>query len=94
MIASILFGVLVVVFLVLAYLGAKTWPVMHVVLLTSLFLACMGFVFLAALSLKTQSEWRSTYTRLSSDLERTLAEVDRLEADIAVARANLRTVEG
>jgi hypothetical protein len=71
-------ALLVLGFLVIAYLAAQTWQVLHVVLLVFLFLATLGFSILAAATLKTQARFRTTYTKAKSELDNELARTEEL----------------
>ena len=62
-------GVVALLFIVLAYLGARTWPAWHQVVLVFLFLGAMTLFVLAAATLKTQDRWRSQYETATKEIE-------------------------
>ncbi len=72
-------GVLVLLYILLAYFAAKTWPAWHVVILVFLFLGVGGFLILASATLKVQSRWRGSYETLVADLEREQATHEQLK---------------
>lgn len=72
MIFYIALGVSVLLFGFLAYMATRNWYVSHVVLLSFVFVFALGFMVLAALTLRTQDAWRS----LHDNLTRQIADVD------------------
>lgn len=71
-------GVIVLVFIGLAILSAKTWQIWHVLLMFGLFASTLCFMIFAAATLKTQERWRSQYKTLTADMERAQEEHQRL----------------
>jgi hypothetical protein len=74
----ILFGLAILFSFVVAYLSARTWPVIHVLLVAGVFLASMVFVVLASATLKTQAVWRDRYNRLDQQLKAELDKTQRM----------------
>ncbi len=62
-------GVLVLAFIALAVLSAKTWQIWHVLIVGALFVATFIFCALAASTLKVHERWRSQYEQARVDLE-------------------------
>ena len=62
-------GVLVLVFIALAVLSAKTWQIWHVLIVGALFIATFIFCAFAAATLSVHEEWRSKYEQAKRDLE-------------------------
>lgn len=62
-------GVIALVYIVLAYMSARQWPVGHVVMVCFLFLGSLSFLILIAATLKTQGKWRSQYEQAVKDIE-------------------------
>lgn len=69
-------GVLVLVFIALAVLSAKTWQIWHVLIVGALFVATFICCAFAAATLKVQGRWRGQYQQALGQLER---EQDRFE---------------
>lgn len=63
-------GVIVLLFIGLTVVSAKTWQIWHVLVVFGLFAATFGFMILAAATLKTQDKWRSQYETLQVDKAR------------------------
>ncbi len=61
-------GVVLLLYILLAYFAAKTWQVWHVVLLVFLFLFSFVFFFLASATLKIQQRWRAQYVSATRDI--------------------------
>ena len=72
-------AILVLGFIVLAYLAAKTWQVWHVLLLAGIFVFGLGFMFLTAASLKVHSKFRIDYEKQKRNLEQEQARHDELK---------------
>ena len=86
---------LIIGYIVLAVLAAKTWQTLHVVLLVGVFLASVGFSILAAGVLKTQSKHRTEYNKQKAQLDRELAKQELLlKGNPADSIPSLRTLEG
>ena len=79
----IVLAVLVLVFIFIAYMGAKHWPVWHVVLLSGVFLGALGFCILGAMALKTHSKFRKQY----ADSEKELA-VELKRTELLMSQVN------
>ena len=71
-------GVSVLLFGFFAYMASRTWLVSHIVLLSFVFLFSLGFMVLAALTLRTQDAWRTVHDRLEQRLAMTTAELEAL----------------
>ncbi len=63
-------GGVVLLFILLAYLGARAWQVWHVVLVVFLFLTAWVAFVLTAATMKTQQRWRTDYNNQVAGLER------------------------
>ena len=61
-------AVLVSLSVVVAYMSWRTWPPTQVVLLVLIFWTSIGFVYLAARTLKTHQAWRTTYRQLEGQV--------------------------
>lgn len=77
-------GIIVAVLIALLFFTAlfftsKNWRISHVVLLFGLFAMTATFLILAAMTLKTHEAWKSKYKQLTSDIERTEANIAMLE---------------
>ncbi len=62
-------GVIALVYIVLAYMSARQWPVGQVVIVCFLFIGSLAFLVLVAATLKTQGKWRSQYEQAVKDIE-------------------------
>lgn len=62
-------GVIALVYIVLAYMSARQWPVGQVVIVCFLFIGSLTFLVLVAATLKTQGKWRSQYEQAVKDIE-------------------------
>jgi hypothetical protein len=62
-------GIVLLLYILLAYFAAKTWQVWHVVLLVFLFIFSFVFLFLASATLKVQQRWRTDYVTATRSLE-------------------------
>ena len=62
-------GVLVLVFIALAVLSAKTWQIWHVLIVGALFIATFVFCAFAAATLSVHQHWRSQYERAKGELK-------------------------
>ena len=62
-------GGIVLLFILLAYMGAKAWYVWHVVLVVCVFIAAGGALVLTAATMKTQQRWRTMYNDQTRLLE-------------------------
>jgi hypothetical protein len=71
-------GGIILLFVLLAYMGAKAWHVWHVVLIVFVFMAACGAFVLTAATMKTQQRWRGEYNSQTTQLERELATQQRL----------------
>lgn len=71
-------GGIVLLFILLAYMGAKAWHVWHVVLVVFLFMAAGGAFLLTASTMKTQQRWRGEYNTQTAQLQRELETRRRL----------------
>ncbi len=71
-------GGIVLLFILLAYLGAKAWHIWHVVLVVFVFLAAAGALILTAATMRTQKVWREKYKSHMVSLEREQATNQRL----------------
>ena len=71
-------GGVVLLFILLAYVGAKAWQVWHVVLVVFVFLFACGALILTAATMKTQNRWRTEYQSHLTSLEREQQTQDRL----------------
>lgn len=72
-------GVVVLLYILLAYFAAKTWQVWHVVLMVFLFLGTGVFLILAAATMKVQDNWRGKINSLTSQLEQATSENEVLQ---------------
>ncbi|MFP6674885.1 MAG: hypothetical protein VB878_07380 [Pirellulaceae bacterium] len=75
---QIVFGVIVLVFMVVAGLSSRTWRALHVVAVYFVFFAAVAFTIFAASSMKTREKWKQ--------------ESDQLEKQLAVAVAAHREI--
>ncbi|MCA9198015.1 MAG: hypothetical protein KDA87_10770 [Planctomycetales bacterium] len=73
-------AVLVLLFIVFAYLGARNWQVWHVVLLGGVFIASIGFSMLTALTLRTYSTHRTAYESVKKSLDQELAQIEMIKS--------------
>ena len=83
-------GVIVLVFIGLTVLSAKTWQVWHALVVFGLFAATFGFMILAAATLKTQDKWRTQYETLQVDKERAEKSNEQLVQEDAAETSELR----
>ena len=66
----IILGVVALLFLVAVILSAKTWQISQVIIVAFLFLASVGFLILAACTMKTHQKWKADYASKSTELDR------------------------
>jgi len=71
-------GLLVIAFFVFIFFSAKTWRVIHIILVCLLFLACGYFAVLATWTLKTHATWRREYVRLEGLIEQEEVKINQL----------------
>ena len=72
------FGVVALIAGVLCYLGARSWPAWHVVVLFFLLVSMAGLLVLASMALKTHKEWRMEHAQLEQQVlaaERSISEL-------------------
>ena len=70
------FGVVALIAGVLCYLGTKSWPIWHMVVVFFLFMSMAGLLVLASMALKTHREWGeefAEYERKVLDAEQAIA---------------------
>ncbi len=95
MITTIVVALLVLFFIFVAYMSAKTWRASHIALLVGVFLFILVFTLLSGMALKTHEVWQKKYGDLANRLERAqteLAEIEEGSADGEIE--SLRALEG
>ncbi len=72
---EILLGVAILASFYVAYMSAKSWQVYQVVLVAFIFLASVGFFYLAARTMATHNAWRSLANRQQRELDDTVRQI-------------------
>lgn len=65
----VIFGILVIVAGILAFLNFKTWKIFHVLVLFLVFIGTFGMCLLAALVLRTEAAWKKAYEDTVASLQ-------------------------
>lgn len=86
MIIQILLLILVLASLVVAYFSAKTWHWAHVLVVLGVFLLSVGYLFLAAETVRINGVWRSQANRLEQQLADVQALTEALQRGTEDAR--------
>ena len=63
-------GVIVLLYIVLAYFAARTWPTGQAVLVVLLFIASLVFLILSSALMKIHDKWRTQYETAVANIER------------------------
>jgi hypothetical protein len=75
---EILLGVMILASFFVAYKSASTWPIYQVILAELVFLGSIGFMYLAARTLATQTAWRNAVKTKQADLTRIEGEIKQI----------------
>ncbi|MEX2114549.1 MAG: hypothetical protein WD845_15245 [Pirellulales bacterium] len=70
LVLEILLGLAILASFFIAYMSARTWPIVQVVLVAFLFLGTVAFFYLSARTLKTHDAWRKVVNNAKAEVER------------------------
>ena len=91
-------GLLAILMIVFTVFSAKTWSVLHVILVFIVFTAQVVMLFYAALVLNTTSVWKHEYEELEKRIAQTRFEIERKRDGIAISPKGeleeLNTIQG
>ncbi len=91
----IIVAVVVLLYGLIAYMGARSWQIGHVILMFGVFLMGGLYLFLAAMTLKTEHQWRSVHDRLAKELETAETELAQInKGDLSRPDADLNSIPG
>jgi hypothetical protein len=79
----IVFVILAIFYVVVAYFASKTWQVLHVLLLVGIFFSTIGFMYVAACTLRTHETWGAEYNKIKGSFEKESLKNDLLEHGFA-----------
>ncbi len=91
-------GLLAILMIVFTVFSAKTWSVLHVILVFIVFTAQVVMLFYAALVLNTTSVWKHEYEELEKRIAQTRFEIERKRDGISISPKGeleeLNTIQG